>query len=204
MTDSLLSMIKLLNIFMNLPPYSGPRRGQTVQIKVLRNERDTQQLAITLTDKGLIGAYRQPPNFFFNTQREEYGLLSSIPAGVAKGWNLLATQIKAFGQMFKGKLNPNDTLGGFGSIGKMYGTEWIWERFWTMTAILSLILAFMNLLPIPALDGGHVMFLLFEVVTGRKPSDKFMEYATIVGFVLVIGLVLWANGLDILRWWNSR
>jgi regulator of sigma E protease len=90
-------------------------------------------------------------------------------------------------------------LGGFASIGSMFGAVWDWERFWTMTAILSLILAFMNLLPIPALDGGHVMFLLYEVVSGRKPSDKFMEYATIIGFVIVIGLVVFANGLDIKR-----
>ncbi|MDP4822125.1 MAG: site-2 protease family protein, partial [Saprospiraceae bacterium] len=78
---------------------------------------------------------------------------------------------------------------------------WLWERFWTMTAILSLILAFMNLLPIPALDGGHVMFLLYEVISGRKPSDKFMEYATMIGFILVISLVIYANGLDIIRSW---
>ena len=81
----------------------------------------------------------------------------------------------------------------------MFPTSWDWHRFWEMTAILSLILGFMNLLPIPALDGGHVMFLLYEVVSGRKPSDKFMEYATIAGFVLVMGLVLFANYQDIRR-----
>jgi regulator of sigma E protease len=81
----------------------------------------------------------------------------------------------------------------------MYGDVWIWERFWKMTAVLSLILGFMNLLPIPALDGGHVMFLLYEVVTGRKPSDKFMEIATMIGFILILSLVIFANGLDIFR-----
>ena len=101
--------------------------------------------------------------------------------------------------MFSGKIKVQDSLGGFGTIAGMYGSEWIWERFWEMTAILSLILAFMNLLPIPALDGGHVMFLLYEMVTGQKPSDRFMEIATIVGFVIVIGLVLVANGLDVIR-----
>jgi regulator of sigma E protease len=106
--------------------------------------------------------------------------------------------------MFRGKIKASESLGGFGSIGKMFGAVWLWERFWTMTAILSLILAFMNLLPIPALDGGHVMFLLYEVVTGRKPSDNFMEKATMVGFVIVIFLVLYANGLDLFRWLFSK
>ena len=105
--------------------------------------------------------------------------------------------------MFKGKIKASESLGGFGTIGSMFGNEWLWERFWTMTAILSLILAFMNLLPIPALDGGHVMFLLYEVVTGNKPSDKFLERATMVGFALVLLLVVYANGLDIIRYFGS-
>ena len=115
------------------------------------------------------------------------------------GWSFLRDQAKAFGQIFRGRIKAKDSLGGFGTIGAMFGNEWQWERFWRMTAILSLILAFMNLLPIPALDGGHVMFLLYEAVTGRKPSDKFLEYATMIGFILVLGLVLYANGLDIFR-----
>jgi len=115
------------------------------------------------------------------------------------GSQFLGDQFKAFGQMFKGKIKASESLGGFGSIASMYGDIWIWERFWKMTAILSLILGFMNLLPIPALDGGHVMFLLYEVVTGRKPSDKFMEVATMVGFILILSLVIFANGLDIFR-----
>jgi regulator of sigma E protease len=113
--------------------------------------------------------------------------------------DFLGNQFKAFGEMFKGNIKVTESLGGFASIGSMFGTTWEWERFWYMTASLSLILAFMNLLPIPALDGGHVMFLLYEVVSGRKPSDKFMERATMIGFVIVLGLVLLANGLDIWR-----
>ncbi|MBK8044971.1 MAG: site-2 protease family protein [Haliscomenobacter sp.] len=115
------------------------------------------------------------------------------------GWSRLSDNVKAFGQMFKGKIKASESLGGFGSIAKMYGHQWEWEHFWSVTAMLSLILAFMNLLPIPALDGGHVMFLLYEVVTGRKPSDKFMEYATMVGFILILALLIYANGLDIIR-----
>lgn len=154
---------------------------------------------MTSTDEGTVGIYPEQMDYWF--EYRQFTLAQAIPAGINEGWNFLTAQVKAFGQIFKGKIKASESLGGFGSIGKMFGSEWEWKRFWTMTAILSLILAFMNLLPIPALDGGHVMFLLFEVVTGRKPSDKFMEYSTIVGFVIVIGLVLYANGLDIVRAW---
>ena len=114
-----------------------------------------------------------------------------------------ADQIKAFGQMFRGKIKASESLGGFGTIGSLFPTEWQWESFWRITAILSLILGFMNLLPIPALDGGHVLFVLYEMVTGKKPSDKFLEYATIAGFIIIIALVLYANGLDVWRWLNK-
>ena len=90
-------------------------------------------------------------------------------------------------------------MGGFGAMGSLFSPVWDWPSFWSLTALLSIILAFMNILPIPALDGGHVLFLLYEIVTGRKPSDKFLEYAQIIGMVLVISLVLLANGNDIIR-----
>ncbi len=174
-------------------------KNQEVKITVLRNKKDTMDFNLTTTEDGLIGIVSYNATYFFDTERRQYTLMQALPAGVTKGWGVLTDQVKAFGQIFKGKMSAGDSLGGFGSIGKMYGGEWIWERFWMMTALLSLILAFMNLLPIPALDGGHVMFLMYEMVTGRKPSDKFLEYATIIGFVFVMGLVLYANGLDIYR-----
>ncbi len=174
-------------------------KGQAAVITV---ERDGQrkEFPLTLTEEGNIGVYAYGAPYFFDTERREYTFSEAMPAGVEKGVGFLSDQIKAFGQIFRGKIKASESLGGFASIGRMFGDQWVWERFWQMTAVLSLILAFMNLLPIPALDGGHVMFLLYEVVTGRKPSDKFMEYATMVGFVIVIALVLYANGLDILRW----
>jgi len=175
------------------------RLGETIEIGVVRNERDTLQFPVNTTEQGKIGVLARSPFAIFGTERIEYSLGQAIPAGFTEGWSFLNDQFKAFGQMFRGKIKAKDSLGGFGSIASMYGGEWIWERFWQMTAILSLILAFMNLLPIPALDGGHVMFLLYEMVTGHKPSDKFMEYATMVGFIIVLGLVLYANGLDIFR-----
>lgn len=175
-----------------------PLPSQSVTISLVR-KGESMDVSLTTTEEGKIGVLRYGPDRYFAFERQDYTLAEALPAGVAKGWGFLSDQVKAFGQMFSGRIKASDSLGGFASIGQMFGDVWDWERFWTMTAILSLILAFMNLLPIPALDGGHVMFLLYEVVSGRKPSDKFMEYATMVGFIIVIGLVLFANGLDILR-----
>ena len=165
-----------------------PKGGTTVR-----------EVDITTDDAGMIRTNPAPPAYHYDTERTEYGFLESFPAGYQQGVDFLGDQFKAFGEMFKGNIKVTESLGGFASIGSMFGKTWVWERFWYMTASLSLILAFMNLLPIPALDGGHVMFLLYEVVSGRKPSDKFMEYATMVGFVIVLGLVLLANGLDVWR-----
>ena len=175
--------------------------GQRVTLGVQKKDSETvRQVPVTLTEEGTIRVKPAPPNYFYDTERQEYGFAASIPAGFDQGVQFLGDQAKAFGQMFAGKIKLTESLGGFASIGGMFGSTWNWERFWYMTASLSLILAFMNLLPIPALDGGHVMFLLYEVVSGRKPSDGFMEKATMVGFVIVLGLVLLANGLDVWRW----
>ena len=173
-------------------------KGEEISVEYSRNGR-TAEVPIKLNEEGRLGvlAYNYPK--FFEFERQEYGFFESLPAGVNKGWNFLATQFRAFGQMFKGNINPNETLGGFGTITKLFPETWQWESFWRVTAILSLILGFMNLLPIPALDGGHVMFLIYEVISGRKPSDKFMEYSTLVGFAIVLALVIYANGLDIWR-----
>lgn len=176
-----------------------PQKNKKIDITVVRNQKDTLTLPVTTTEEGKIGVASFEPAYYFKVERKEYSLGQALPMGVQKGVGFLGDQMKAFGQMFRGKIKASESLGGFASIATMFGDVWDWERFWRMTAVLSLILAFMNLLPIPALDGGHVMFLLFEIVSGRKPSDKFMEYATIVGFVIVIGLVLFANGLDIFR-----
>lgn len=182
--------------------FQGKIKGQEskeITVTVLRNQKDTVNLKMTTTDEGRIGTVAYPFNEYFTLDTINYSFGESIPAGYKESVDFLGMQINAFGQMFRGKVKASESLGGFGSIAQMFGTTWEWERFWKMTAILSLILAFMNLLPIPALDGGHVMFLLYEMISGRKPSDKFMEYATIIGFVIIIGLVLYANGLDVLR-----
>ncbi|MCB0542587.1 MAG: RIP metalloprotease RseP [Saprospiraceae bacterium] len=176
-------------------------KGKPITLGVLRGG-DTIQVGMTMTDEGLIGV--RTKGDYFKEERVKYSLLEALPAGVGMGVNFLNNQLKAFGQMFKGNIPVKENIGSLISIGKMYGTEWDWERFWGMTANLSIILAFMNLLPIPALDGGYVVFLLWEVVTRRKVSDNFMEKAVTVGFFLLLGLMVFALGNDIWRHWIQK
>ena len=128
---------------------------------------------------------------------KEYGFFASIPAGIAYGWNTLKGYVSDFQYVFTKE--GASSLGGFGTIGSLFPAQWDWYSFWMMTAFISIMLAFMNILPIPALDGGHLMFLLFEMITGRKPNDKFMERVQIIGMVLLFGLMIYANFNDILR-----
>lgn len=171
---------------------------------VLTVERDgvPVQVHVTTNEEGKIAVGNFAPTEFMQMEREEYSLLASFPAGAAKSYNFLSDQIKAFGKMFSGQIKASESLGGFVSMSKLFPYPFDWESFWRITAILSLILGFMNLLPIPALDGGHVLFLLYEVITGRKPSDKFMEIATMAGFFFILVLLLYANGLDLMRLWK--
>ena len=129
---------------------------------------------------------------------KEYGFFASIPAGIAYGWNTLKGYVSDFKYVFTKE--GATSLGGFGTLGSLFPSQWNWYSFWMMTAFISIILAFMNILPIPALDGGHLMFLLFEMITGRKPSDKFMERVQIIGMVLLFGLMIYANLNDIIRY----
>jgi regulator of sigma E protease len=183
-------------------PLAQKLKGQTVEIGLLRGA-DTLRKQITLTADGLIGVQTKVKDYF-EVKRRHYGLGASLANGWEYAKDFLDSQLKAFGQMFKGKISAKDNLGSFISIGNMFPGSWDWETFWLMTARLSIILAFMNLLPIPALDGGYVVFLLWEVVTGRKVSDSFMERAVTVGFFLLMGLMIYAFGLDIWRHLISR
>ena len=181
------------------------RANETLRLTVERQgEVAPVELSVTLNKDGLMRVAPYGADHFYDTETIEYGFFESIPAGINRGLGFIGDQLSAFAEMFRGNIKPSETLGGFGSIGSMFPTEWSWETFWTLTASLSLILAVMNLLPIPALDGGHVMFLLYEVITGNKPSDKFLERATMVGFVLVLALILYANGLDIYYWFKGK
>ena len=129
--------------------------------------------------------------------KKEYSFFASIPAGVTLGVNTLKGYVSQMKYLFSKE--GAKQLGGFGTIGSIFPATWDWYQFWYMTAFLSIILAFMNILPIPALDGGHVLFLIYEIVARRKPSDKFMERAQMVGMFLLFGLLIWANFNDVLR-----
>ena len=136
----------------------------------------------------------------FRIETQKYSFLEAIPAGINKGVSTLSSYMKQLKKIFNPETGAYKGVGGFAAIGGMFPDTWNWPAFWATTAFISIILAFMNILPIPALDGGHVMFLLYEMITGRKPSDKFLEYAQMVGFFLLIALLLFANGNDLYKW----
>lgn len=155
--------------------------------------RDT----VNVTTDDLFKVLAYPMNPGYQPTRLTYGFFESFPAGVALGINTLKGYVNDMKYVFTKE--GAKSVGGFGTIGSIFPKVWDWQRFWSMTAFLSIILAFMNILPIPALDGGHVLFLLYELVARRKPSDKFLEYAQMVGMFLLFGLLIWANFNDILR-----
>ena len=173
-------------------------KNQDITIKVVR-DFDTLALAMHLPEEGVIGAYLAPISTCFDLETKEYSFLQAIPAGFSKTFTELSDYWKQVKLIFNPKTKAYESVGGFISIGKIFPDTWIWSLFWRMTAFLSVALAVMNILPIPALDGGHILFLLFEIITRRKPSDKFMEVAETVGLIIVVGLVILANGNDIIR-----
>ena len=170
--------------------------GKKIILTISRNGIE-QQIDMNVTDEGTIGVYAQRPDVFLQSKRIEFGFLESFPAGVKYGVKILGDYVKTLRLVFSKE--GVKQLGGFLSIGNIFPAIWDWHSFWIMTAFLSIILAFMNILPIPALDGGHVLFVLFEIITGKKPSDKFLEKSQMVGMILLIGLLILANGNDVIR-----
>ena len=173
-------------------------KNQDIDLKVVR-DFDTITLAMHLGKEGVIGAYLAPIADFFEFETKEYTFWQAIPGGFSKTFRELSDYWKQVKLIFNPKTRAYESVGGFISIGKIFPDTWIWSIFWRMTAFLSIALAVMNILPIPALDGGHILFLLIEIITRRKPSDKFMEVAETIGLILVFGLVILANGNDIIR-----
>lgn len=177
--------------------YLSENRSRIIIINVVRNGKNLNIEVKPDKDGKLqvVPKYRE----YFEYKTIKYGFFASIPAGINKGFRTIGDYLKQFKLLFSKDTKAYESLGGFITIGKIFPDVWDWESFWNLTAFLSIILAVMNILPIPALDGGHVMFLLFEAVTGRKPSDKFMEYAQITGMIILISLLLFANGNDIVK-----
>lgn len=171
-------------------------KGEPTDITVVRNGKELT-LPITPSANGKIGIVLTSPVGIYPVTVVEYSLLESFPKGIDKGVSRLTTYVGSLKYLFTKE--GATSMGGFGAIGSMFPDRWNWLTFWEMTAFLSVILAFMNIIPIPALDGGHVMFTLWEMVTRRKPSEKFLEYAQITGMCFLLALLLYANGLDILR-----
>lgn len=170
-------------------------KGKQEITLIIERERSHQTLQFSTDEEGIIGVYPKYPVVNFNNEKLSLG--ESIVEGFDYGYWTLYDYVSQFQYIFTKK--GASQLGGFGAIGNMFPDTWDWKGFWASTALISIILAFMNILPIPALDGGHVMFLVYEIATGRKPNDKFMEYAQMFGFFLLMALVLFANGNDLYR-----
>jgi regulator of sigma E protease len=179
-------------------------KGKTIPATVLRNNK-VVPIVVKVNEEGKLGVQLDvdidslKKSGFFKVTKVEYSLAESIPVGLEKGKDQLIGYGKQLKMIFNPETKAYKQVGGFAAIYKAFPNTWSWEVFWKLTAFLSIALGVMNLLPIPALDGGHVMFLLYEIISGKKPSDKFLENAQMVGFVLLIALLLFANGNDIYK-----
>jgi regulator of sigma E protease len=173
-------------------------KGKEIKVDVLRKGQKIQ-LPVKLDSTGKLGIAWDIDKNIFQFKTIKYSLVESIPAGISKGYRAIGDYLKQFKLLFAPKTKAYESLGGFISIGNIFPGIWDWQSFWNLTAFLSIILAVMNILPIPALDGGHVLFLLYEIITRRKPSDKFLEYAQITGMIILVALLLFANGNDIIK-----
>ena len=177
--------------------------GKQISLNVIRDNQE-MLFPILIPESGMLGIELSLDlEKIFEFRTIKYDLLESIPAGINRGITTVQDYLKQFKLIFSPKTKAYESLGGFIAIGNIFPGAWNWFSFWNMTALLSIILGVMNLLPIPALDGGHVMFLLFEIITGRKPGDKFLEYAQVVGMILLLSLVLFANGNDLFKLWKQ-
>lgn len=176
------------------------KRGDAVVLSIDRSGKQESIEAVIDSAEGLgVHAFSLS---FLETKKLEYGFFESFPAGVNEGVNILVSYVRSLKLIFSKQ--GIKQVGGFGTIAGLFGEKWDWQRFWTMTALLSIILAVMNLLPIPALDGGHVMFLLYEMISGRTPNQKILEYAQLAGIAILLTLLVYANGNDVVNsdWFN--
>ena len=192
--------------FDQITPLLENSKNGNAAITVKRMDGSQKDFSVKITEEGKLGIALGGLKFkeleargLFKVNTIKYSFLESIPAGINKGVSVLGSYVKQMKKIFNPSTGAYKGVGGFGAIGGLFPDAWDWETFWSTTAFISIILAFMNILPIPALDGGHVMFLLYEMITGRKPNDKFMEYAQLVGFAILLLLLVFANGNDIYK-----
>ena len=198
-----------VNYYDDISRILAGKKNVKVDLKILRNGT-TMAVAAQVNADGKIGlpilSFMQYDSLgVFKVETKKYGFFEALPAGVSMAMSKLKYYIDQFKLILQPETGAYKGLGGFKAMGSIFPTEWgEWEAFWRITGFLSIILAFMNLLPIPALDGGHVVFTLVEMISGRKPSDKFLEYAQVVGMVLLLGLMLFANGNDWFGWGKGK
>ena len=172
--------------------------GQPVRVTVLRN-KEPITINFTIPEGGFMGVRPGDVESYFEFRTRQYGFFEAIPAGFSRAGKMLGDYIRQFKLILNPDTGAYKEVGGFLMIAKQFDNQWNWEKFWSFTAFLSIMLAFLNILPIPALDGGHVVFLLWEMVTNKPAPQKILEYAQVVGFVLLLGLIVLANGNDIFR-----
>lgn len=201
--DFQLEMGRVNDILTAATSHQDSVKALTASVEYVKASGDTLKNSVLLQagDEGVkFGFYNHPVMLDYKVTHISYGFFQSFPAGVKYGWNVLSGYVGDMKYVFTKE--GAKSLGGFGALGSLFPSMWDWHAFWMMTAFLSIILAFMNILPIPALDGGHVFFLLYEVITGRKPGDKFMERAEYVGFGILLLLLVVANLNDVLRFFG--
>ncbi len=172
------------------------QKGQTIEVTSLREGHEVV-IPVRVDDEGRVGLYPQKLKDLLTVKTVRYGLIASIPAGVSHGWARMMDNVSSFKLL--GRKSGLKQMGGLGSMAKAYGPRWDWQHFWEMTAFLSLALAFLNILPIPALDGGHVVFLLYEAIVRRPANQKVLEYAQLAGMAFIVTVIVAVNGHDLFK-----
>ncbi len=178
----------------NIPKH----KNDTITLTALRSA-DTIRINVPVPEKGIIGVAPASLDNYFKMEKRSYSFLEAIPAGAVKAYEGVGGYIKQLKLIFSPEVKAYKSVGGFITIGSIFPSMWDWQAFWSLTAFLSIMLAILNILPIPALDGGHVMFLFYEIISGRAPGEKFMEYAQIAGMLILLSILILANGNDIMR-----
>jgi len=193
-----------VRFFDQLKGVLADKKNEKISVTVEKEGEETETVELTTTPEGHIGFYVGNMNKYFQLEEKRYNFVAAIPAGISKGVQTFKEYLKQLGLIFTPETKAYKEVGGFITIGKIFPGVWDWYAFWNLTAFLSIILAIINVLPIPALDGGHVMFLFYEILSGQKPSDKFLEYAQIAGMLLLLAILVYANGNDIVKLFTSQ